>query len=621
MPGVTKAIVPGNVEKKAVKQASGQQLKNAELMSPSGKSWLHVIPLALAVSLVPLIVKLKIVPVHISIVDFWNRGSSDGDFFSYYKSIAVIALSVLAILSLAAGVFQQQIKIKRSFIYIPLAGFALLAVLSAVFSGYAAVSLGGFPGRYEGLFVLLAYTVLFFAALNSFADEKRIRILIACLIASSVIICILGILQFFGLDFFKTSFGQRVILPGGTENALYSIKPTNNVNELYENAIYGTLYNSNTFGVYMSMLFPFSCILAMMVKKKFHLIFSIVYSCLLFACLLGSYSRGAYAGAAAGVLTSLIWLICKHRIRWERILAITLSFTAVFAVMAYLSGGILSQRVASILHTKNEEPAHHELDKIRNIVISDGELVLYSQFTELRVKLRDNTFTFYDTGNHILDLQPTGNKMYMFADEKYDGYRIQAAENILNIIKDESFLLFGIIENQFVPLNPQGRAIDLKPVESFGFTGIERFASARGYIWSRTLPMLKRTIWIGHGTDTFAMYFPQDDFMGKLNFMYDANILIDKPHNMYLQIAVNTGVISLVFFLCLIVSYFISFIKLYKKPDLKNNFENYAILIYSTISGYLVAGLFTDSTVCTAPVFWVLLGAGVCVAQLSEKPA
>lgn len=630
MSEAAKAMAPGNAEKKAVKQTSGQKLKNAkpttshnvakaELMPPSGKSWFHVIPLALTVSLVPLIVKLKIVPVHSSIIDFWNLGSSDGDFFSYYKSIAVIVLSLFALLLLATGLVQRRIRTKHPLIYLPLAGFALLTILSSGLSEYKAVAMFGFPGRYEGLLTGLAYLTLFLAAVCLLDEKKRIRILLACLTAASVIICIIGIFQFFDLDFFKTSFGQRVIMSSSKEYALYGIKPANNADELYKNAIYSTLFNSNTFGMYISMLFPFSFMLAMTVKNKLHIVLSIIYSCLMFACLLGSYSRGAYAGAAAGILACIIFLICKKCIRGKRIIVIMVLFTAVFAIMVYQSGGVLSQRFSSILHTKNEEPAHHELDKIRDISIGDGELTLFSEFTELKVKLQDNAFNFYDSGNQILDLQASADKMYMFIDEKYDGYRIQAAGNILNIIRDDSFLLFGIVGNQFVPLDRQGRAIDLRPAASFGFKGVERFASARGYIWSRTIPLLRQTIWIGHGPDTFAMYFPQNDFMGKLNFMYDANILIDKPHNIYLQIAVNTGVISLFFFLCLLVYYFISYIRSYKKSDSDNDFDRYGMLIHAAIPGYLVAGLFTDSTVSTSPVFWVLLGAGLCIARLSEK--
>jgi len=38
----------------------------------------------------------------------------------------------------------------------------------------------------------------------------------------------------------------------------------------------------------------------------------------------------------------------------------------------------------------------------------------------------------------------------------------------------------------------------------------------RGYIWSRSLPLLRNTILVGYGPDTFAMNFPQHDIAGKV---------------------------------------------------------------------------------------------------------
>lgn len=77
---------------------------------------------------------------------------------------------------------------------------------------------------------------------------------------------------------------------------------------------------------------------------------------------------------------------------------------------------------------------------------------------------------------------------------------------------------------------------------------------------------LKSAVFIGYGPDTFAMYFPQHDISGKVKAYGTDDIIVDKPHNMYLQNAVNTGILSLLAFLVMIISYFLSSIKLYKSP-------------------------------------------------------
>ena len=84
--------------------------------------------------------------------------------------------------------------------------------------------------------------------------------------------------------------------------------------------------------------------------------------------------------------------------------------------------------------------------------------------------------------------------------------------------------------------------------------GHEKALSGRGYIWGRTIPLiLKHLIW-GSGPDTFAAEFPQTDYVMKANTgagMYQQ--LPTKAHSLYLQTALQTGVLSL---LCLIKTFF-----------------------------------------------------------------
>jgi len=97
-----------------------------------------------------------------------------------------------------------------------------------------------------------------------------------------------------------------------------------------------------------------------------------------------------------------------------------------------------------------------------------------------------------------------------------------------------------------------------KEIESWGFEGMGTFGSNRGYIWSRTIPMLKSTIVAGKGPDTFALYFPQYDFLNKLRYYQTGGIFVDKAHNMYLQTALNTGILSLLALLAIFGMYAVS---------------------------------------------------------------
>ena len=64
------------------------------------------------------------------------------------------------------------------------------------------------------------------------------------------------------------------------------------------------------------------------------------------------------------------------------------------------------------------------------------------------------------------------------------------------------------------------------------------FANMRGYIWARTLPLLKNTF-SRLRSRYFTIAFPNDDFVGLYNSGHDQEI-ISRPHCMYLQIAVQT---------------------------------------------------------------------------------
>ena len=142
--------------------------------------------------------------------------------------------------------------------------------------------------------------------------------------------------------------------------------------------------------------------------------------------------------------------------------------------------------------------------------------------------------------------------------------------------------------------------------------------SKRGYIWARTIPLLKANWLLGSGPDTFTIEFPQDDYIGLENYGYKGSI-VTKPHNMYLQMGVQTGVISLMAFLAFYMMYFIQSIRIY----IKGKFDTYAsqlgVAIFLASIGYMIAGITNDSTITVAPIFWILMGIGMSMNRIVKK--
>ena len=147
----------------------------------------------------------------------------------------------------------------------------------------------------------------------------------------------------------------------------------------------------------------------------------------------------------------------------------------------------------------------------------------------------------------------------------------------------------------------------------------DSFASGRGYIWSRTFPVFFNHLLLGSGADTFTIAFPQNDYIGRLNGGF-GSMIITKPHDLFLQIGVQSGGLALLCFLAIAVMYIVQTFKIYWKRDLNGETETFGVAISLGIIGYLFAGIFNDSCVALAPLYWVFLGVGYGInAYIAKK--
>lgn len=159
--------------------------------------------------------------------------------------------------------------------------------------------------------------------------------------------------------------------------------------------------------------------------------------------------------------------------------------------------------------------------------------------------------------------------------------------------------------------------------EHIGFEGKEELGSSRGYIWSRTLPLLGNCLFTGYGPDTFTYNFPQNDVLAKYysyeQFDQGFYVTVDKPHNLYLQIFYSSGLIALLAFLGIVVFYLVDCFRLYALRREYRTEQAMGISVMLGIVGYLAAGMFNDSVVSVAPVFWILLGVGAALNTINRR--
>ncbi|MCR4778303.1 MAG: O-antigen ligase family protein, partial [Lachnospiraceae bacterium] len=150
------------------------------------------------------------------------------------------------------------------------------------------------------------------------------------------------------------------------------------------------------------------------------------------------------------------------------------------------------------------------------------------------------------------------------------------------------------------------------------FANHYEFLNYRGYVWAHTVPLLKKHILLGGGAESFVIEFPNDDYIARYNVGY-SDQLVNKPHNLYLQIWMLYGFPALLAFLAAAVWYFIDSVKTYKGADLSIPSTGLGIGLALGVFGYLVCGLANDSCVAVAPLFWVMWGFGMAVNKLARK--
>ena len=191
------------------------------------------------------------------------------------------------------------------------------------------------------------------------------------------------------------------------------------------------------------------------------------------------------------------------------------------------------------------------------------------------------------------------------SDNRY--YVVEVYEHIFNIwLTIDGFKLQGLSGDLFIPSNPD----KIEILDKYG-----SLFSSRAYIWSRSIPLLKQYVVIGAGPDMYGIAFPQDDYIGKLNHVSITSLVLN-PHNMYLQMGINTGVISLIAMLSIFGMYLFDSFKLFINSSFQTFNEYIGAGIFAGVTAYLVTGMFNDQIMSVAPLFYGILGLGIAINRL-----
>ena len=630
-------------------------------------------------AVIPLIVYLKVVPLAGAHQVAWTGSDEHMDFFSWWKAAALIASMVVLLALHAVRRMKSHEKLEMPRLFLPLLLYMMFAFLSSVSSAVPEIAFGGFADRAEGLWVLLAYGVLAYTAFVLSRRAKWVRVILIGVFVGAAVMALIGIFQFIGMDLFQTDFGKRLMLPKAFEQFLRFV--TFNFGA---NIMYTTVYNPNYLGSYASLLLPVAGAMTLVwARERSAAYFGGLLSVMaLFVLWLGSMSRAGLLGGAVAVVLFVL-LQTKNLVRqWLPVLGILAVMAGAFIVMNGISGGKVAEEflrtmpnnlqvalgrepvdesmigggVATGLFPGQEpepgmvDPLEEQPVFVKEVFLKDNRFRFVTSSEALELVMDKNvdalSFICYDTNGSPLQLDGADGQdgVLTFRDPRYAMYALLVNGNQVRVSwGDYRFLLSN--ENGILNYEPKPSVMwtDMTPAPSIGFAGREKFASGRGWIWSRTFPMLGNVLFTGYGPDTYAVYFPQQDIAGKINVFHSANIVVDKPHNWYLQMAVNTGLISMLGVLWLLLAFGIDALRArfgFRVRGMEPLFtgeihgsdaregmreadggatgrsampDTMKLLLSGLLCGvvgYAVAGLFNDSVVSVAPVFWVMLGLG-----------
>lgn len=571
-------------------------------------SWVSIFPIFLIVAITPFITHLKIIQGADPFYKSFNL-PQDFDFYSYYKMLFFLIVTGIAVCLVLIRFIIADFDLKRSSIYIYIIGFSVFSIFSYLVSPNRDIALLGYYGRYEGVIALVSYMFILFYAINTINSENEIWLILYALVFSSFIIGVIGISQFTGHDFLQTSFAKHLMTSGVNGVDITKIATT-----IKEKMVYSTLYNPDYVGSFMAITFPLFLSLSILLREKRYKIVFGFMSLFMFANLVGSRSRAGIFGVLVALLVFAVlyrrYIIknCKH------VIFFVLGIIILLFLVNRVTGGAIFEKLS--IRNINTTQSSINTKQIENVSINNDTVSIFIQSDVLSVTLYKNGVQFKDSSNKIIPTKVNNGKIYLnyykYSDFSFQ-YGILNKNHVLVATIGDVKLAFGLTDNGVKFLDSRYQLVDIQPVESFGFSGYEQLGSGRGYIWSRSLPLLKHTLLIGYGPDTFAAHFPQDDFIGKIKAFGSIGILVDKPHNLYLQTAINTGVVSLIALLGILGTYLIQSLKLYFNDAFCENYSVFGVSVLVAIIGYLGAAFFNDSVVSVAPVFWILLGVGISI--------
>ena len=630
----------------------------------SRKVRLPEIVLFIVAAVVPVIVRAVRLPVPPEL-ELYHTAPFVEDVFSFHKSwVLALCAGIIIFHGLSdyvinwpdGSVLKQKIYgLFKNPVIIMVGVYLLFVLASNIFSPYTHTVLWGVHDRREGLFVQLAYITIFLATMYYIREKADSRLILAGFLVSSLIMGGIGFSQFINRDFFHTSIAAWLV----TGDFSGFLRPDFTMS-------YGTNFNPNTFGLVTAMLTPLLFAAAVSwpiladadedgsragqnlkagsnsgqdskliwINRIWRGLFLLAGG-LMAAGVVGSRSVGGFIGAGTAVLAIVVTLVVRWLVNRQGVVAPRkILITGAITVAVVIGSGL-------VLMDYIYENLSFTIGRIAAIFVPP-DMSHLPQFTfagtEMSVEIEaagvvyhvnfpTNTDAGADPSPEVTVNGYDGARIALLPQvQREEGTEESPARYVFTYaipgLGDISVVHFAgsnvyqyrgimmVIEEGTAYLWYRGpRLVDPnEPIPSWGFRGWETWGSNRGYIFARTIPLLAESWLIGSGSDTFLLQFPTHDILSNYRYFGNPYILVDKAHNLYLQTAVTTGIISALALIVLFAYYIITqFWSLIRRPS---EIFWLRLGIFAAVCAFSVSSLSTDSTVSSTPMFWIIIGLG-----------
>lgn len=508
----------------------------------------------IAIVITNFIVRIK---VFTKIRDFdMSMIPSVSNFFTYYKLVWVLLVSIILIFSLIYKMYKYKRKLELNFVLLGIGLIVITSIISFILDPIKEVTIWGFYSRSNGIIAYIILFLLIYLISNLKVQTKHISFLVHSINIVSIVLVTISIFQFFGFDMMNSLWFKQIYTPSEYKHLIGNI-------DITQGMFWGTQYywssslfgQYNYYGAYCSIIFPLITAFALCEDGVIKKTLLIIGSIMLFIGNILAQSMGSIIAMFLVILIMPIFFVNKRN--YKGFLLMFLGYMLVSAIINRLTNWL----------------AYIEIYKLFIQILNSKLIVLVILMLIIYILL-------YILRNRI------------------SKYRYILVSILIVLV-----LLIGVIGYIYVINNVVEQNMNM-------LTG-------RGYIWHYSNELIKDNFIFGYGPDNLYYNFPQ---LNEHQSKFMPNIFIDKPHNMYLQVMLDTGIFGLIGFMTLLVGLLL---KSNKAIDLEKDIyrNTYFKALMLVIMAYMIQGVVNDNHMTIQPTVYLLMGIGASLVKQTLNKA